>query len=239
MPALLDRSGRGIRGAASDGRIAGQADVDFAELGARVDRLARGLRGLGVRAGDAVALLMPNSPAHPVAFFAVLRLGARVVHLTPLDPARAVMRKIEDSEAGTLITTNLASVLPQAAGGAGRGGTVDRGRRRGMGAGRGGDAELPDGGDRDVGALDGAEGGIGRTLAPRGCGVAAVYRGDDRGNLGRRMLTHANLTSTVSIYDVWNSGAGAGVPGQGDRMLCVLPLFHIYALTAVMLRAIS
>ena len=68
--------------------------MDFAELGARVERLARGLRAQGVKAGDAVGLLLPNSPAHPVAFFAALRLGARVVHLTPLDPARSVRRKL-------------------------------------------------------------------------------------------------------------------------------------------------
>ncbi len=44
----------------------------------------------------------------------MLRLGARVVHLTPLDPARAVARKLADSGARTLITTNLPGTLPQA-----------------------------------------------------------------------------------------------------------------------------
>ncbi|MGI4944602.1 MAG: AMP-binding protein, partial [Janthinobacterium lividum] len=68
--------------------------MTFAELGARVDRLARGLAALGILPGDAVALLMPNSPAHPISFFAILRLGARVVHLSPLDPARIIERKL-------------------------------------------------------------------------------------------------------------------------------------------------
>ena len=35
--------------------------------------------------------------ARRIAFFAVLRMGGRVVHLSPLDPARALVRKIEDS----------------------------------------------------------------------------------------------------------------------------------------------
>src|SRR3954470_19702 len=88
--------------------------VSFAELGARADRLARGLAALGIHSGDAVALLLPNTPAHPVSFLAVLRLGARVVHLTALDPPRAVRRKLADSAARTLITTNLPGTLPQA-----------------------------------------------------------------------------------------------------------------------------
>ena len=76
--------------------------------------LARGLAALGVMAGDAVAVLLPNTPVHPITFFAVVTLGARLVHLTPLDPARAVMRKLADSGARTLITTDLPGVLPQA-----------------------------------------------------------------------------------------------------------------------------
>ena len=48
--------------------------MTYAELGRRADRLARGLIALGVLPGDAVALLLSNSPAHPIAFFAVLLL---------------------------------------------------------------------------------------------------------------------------------------------------------------------
>src|SRR3954452_19613675 len=62
--------------------------ISYAELGAGAERLARGLAALGIQPGDAVALLLPNTPAHPITFFAVLRLGGTVVHLTPLDPAR-------------------------------------------------------------------------------------------------------------------------------------------------------
>jgi long-chain acyl-CoA synthetase len=51
------------------------------------------------------------------------------------------------------------------------------------------------------------------------------------------MLSHGNLTAAVSIYGVWQSGQGV-LPGQ-DRVICALPLFHIYALTSVMLRAIQ
>jgi len=88
--------------------------MSYAELGERVDRLARGLTALGVLPGDAVALLLTNSPAHPIAFFAVMRIGGVVVHLSPLDPARAVERKLADSGAQTMIVGNLPVLLPQA-----------------------------------------------------------------------------------------------------------------------------
>ena len=52
------------------------------------------------------------------------------------------------------------------------------------------------------------------------------------------MLTHANLSAAVSIYRIWNDGQGRNM-SPADRVICVLPLFHIYALTAVMLRSIA
>src|SRR4051812_34315378 len=90
VPGLLDRAVRdyGARAAIEFRR----RRITYAELGAEVDRLARGLAAIGVRRDDAIALLLPNTPAHPISFFAILRLGARVVHLTPLDPARGVVR---------------------------------------------------------------------------------------------------------------------------------------------------
>lgn len=58
--------------------------VSYRELGDRVSRVANGLRELGVKAGDRVALIMPNAPQHVIAFYAVLRLGAVVVEHNPL-----------------------------------------------------------------------------------------------------------------------------------------------------------
>ena len=59
LPALLDRAVAtyGNRPALE---FRGQR-MTFADLGARVDRLARGLAALGILPGDAVALLLPNS----------------------------------------------------------------------------------------------------------------------------------------------------------------------------------
>ena len=60
------------------------AQTSYRELGALIGRAAAGLRKLGVRAGDRVALVLPNCPQHIVAFHAVLRLGAIVFEQNPL-----------------------------------------------------------------------------------------------------------------------------------------------------------
>jgi long-chain acyl-CoA synthetase len=63
------------------------------------------------------------------------------------------------------------------------------------------------------------------------------YTGGTTGTPKGAMLTHGNLSAAVSIYGVWQTGQGVQ-PAQ-DRVICVLPLFHIYALTSVMLRSIK
>ncbi|UCF11679.1 MAG: AMP-binding protein [Thermoplasmatales archaeon] len=56
--------------------------ITYAELNERVNRLAGGLVKLGIKAGDKVALWMPNRPEWIVTFFAVARIGAVLV---PMD----------------------------------------------------------------------------------------------------------------------------------------------------------
>ena len=59
--------------------------ISYAELRAGVDAVASGLMDLGVGPGTSVALYLPNTPYHPLSFFAALKAGGR--HRAPL-PAR-------------------------------------------------------------------------------------------------------------------------------------------------------
>jgi long-chain acyl-CoA synthetase len=52
------------------------------------------------------------------------------------------------------------------------------------------------------------------------------------------MLTHANLTAAVSMYGRWFEGQGRAWSAS-DRVIGVLPLFHIYMLTTVLLRCLK
>ena len=78
----------------------------YAELGAEIERVAEGLRLLGVQKGDTVALVLPNCPQHIVAFYAVLRLGAIVVEHNPLYTPRELRHQFEDHGAKVVIAWN-------------------------------------------------------------------------------------------------------------------------------------
>ncbi len=75
----------------------------YAELGEQIERAAEGLRQLGVRKGDPVALIMPNCPQHVVAFYAILRLGALVIEHNPLYTPRELRHQFEDHGATVVI----------------------------------------------------------------------------------------------------------------------------------------
>ncbi len=72
------------------------ATTTYAKLGDDIERAAEGLRALGVRKGDPVALILPNCPQHVVAFYAILRLGAIVVEHNPLYTPRELRHQFED-----------------------------------------------------------------------------------------------------------------------------------------------
>ncbi|MCU1425300.1 MAG: long-chain fatty acid--CoA ligase, partial [Microbacteriaceae bacterium] len=79
------------------------ATTTYRQLGAQITRAAEGLRALGVRAGDPVAIVLPNAPEHIVAFYAVLRLGAIVVEHNPLYTPRELRHQFEDHGAKVVI----------------------------------------------------------------------------------------------------------------------------------------
>jgi len=79
------------------------ATTTYRELGDQIARAAEGLRRRGVRAGDRVALVLPNCPQHVVAFYAALRLGAVVIEHNPLYTPRELRHQFEDHGAAVAI----------------------------------------------------------------------------------------------------------------------------------------
>ncbi|MEF8762560.1 AMP-binding protein, partial [Stenotrophomonas sp. A3_2] len=84
--------------------------LSYRQLSAYVDRLAAGLLARGIGPGRTVALFLPNTPWHTVAFFAALKAGCRLVHMSPLDAPRELAHKVMDSGADVIVTTDLAGL---------------------------------------------------------------------------------------------------------------------------------
>ncbi len=79
-------------------------ETSYSQLGEQIDRAAEGLRKLGVRKGDPIALILPNCPQHVVAFYAVLRLGGIVIEHNPLYTERELRHQFEQHGAKFAIT---------------------------------------------------------------------------------------------------------------------------------------
>ncbi len=81
--------------------------LTYRQLQAMVDRLAGHLAHFGVRKGDAVAILLPNTIACVVSYYAVLKIGAVTVMNNPLYTDRELEHQFNDSGARMLITIDL------------------------------------------------------------------------------------------------------------------------------------
>jgi long-chain acyl-CoA synthetase len=80
----------------------GDAELSYALLDELSARLAAHLRGCGIRPGDRVAIMLPNVPQFPIAYYAALRAGAVVVPVNVLFKRREVAFHVSDSEARVL-----------------------------------------------------------------------------------------------------------------------------------------
>ena len=89
------------------GRLTIGGKMTYRTLNEQVDRLATALYQLGVRKGDRVAVMLPNSPHYIISFFAAMRIGAIVVNTNPTYTSRELQHQLEDSGAETIILLNL------------------------------------------------------------------------------------------------------------------------------------
>lgn len=89
------------------GRVTVGGKITYRKLNELVDRFTNALFQLGVRKGDRVALMLPNSPQFVIAFFAAARLGAIVVNNNPTYTSRELKHQLLDSGAETIILLNL------------------------------------------------------------------------------------------------------------------------------------
>ena len=242
MPDLFDES---------VARFADRPCIDFLgrrwsyrETGAVADRVAKGLQRLGIAKGATVGLFLPNTPYFVFGYQGILKAGATVVNFNPLYAEQELVKQIEDSGVETMFCLDVAAVYSKLAPMLGRTrlkrivvcpmrdalpfakGLLFRllkGREL---------ARIPDDAHhvrfRDLTANDGRFDPV--TIEPREDVAVLQYTGGTTGVPKGAMLTHANLSANTAQAAAWFPGAR---PGQ-ERMLGVLPLFHVFAMTGVM-----
>ena len=84
-------------------------------MGDLVARAAKGLQDLGIKKGDRVGLLLPNSPYFVILYFAMLKIGATIVNFNPLYAEREIERQINDSGVTIMATVDVPSVYDKLA----------------------------------------------------------------------------------------------------------------------------
>ena len=79
----------------------------YAEIETEVNKMANGLRKLGIKKGDRVAVYLPNSPQFLVTFFAVQSLGAIFTAFNPLYSAREIKERLNDAQPKVFVTLDM------------------------------------------------------------------------------------------------------------------------------------
>jgi long-chain acyl-CoA synthetase len=219
------------------------AALTYRELDGLASRFAAGLQRLGVRKSDRVALVLPNCPQFVYSFFGTLKAGAVVVPTNPLYTVRELHNQLADS--GARVVVVLSRLYPQVAEAA-IGTDVEkivvtnvkehfplplrvlftlaRERKEGHRVDISRDSRAM--WLRDM---------VGAGASPEPVDVSpsdlAVlqYTGGTTGVPKGAMLSHRALVANVHQASAWHTQAL-----EGDRILAVMPFFHVYGLTIVM-----
>ncbi len=205
---------------------------DFARLEALAEKMAASLAARGVKKGDRVALMLPNCPQYVVSFFATVRLGAIVTQINPMYVEREIEHILKDSGAETIVvysemyprvksvmdSTSLKNVV-----------VVDlKGEPEGLEPGHLSFGEFL---VADVDPAPRVE------IDPADDVAVFQYTGGTTGVSKGAMLTHRNLVAnTQQTLDLFVDDPAAFSNNQS--IVAILPFFHIYGLTCVMLFSI-
>lgn len=224
--------------------------ISYGELNQLANRAAKGFQKLGVKPGIHVGIYLPNTPHYLISFFGVLKAGGTVVNYSPLDAEKVLEHKVEDSETDFIVTLDLAALYPQMdrllgatrlkqliVGNLAEMSAAPETVKDQLGAAKQ-LAEVPTD-DRHLtfqSLLDN-DGTYQRYPVASVADTIAVlqYTGGTTGLPKGAMLTHANLSAATNQFLETARGDPPVLEPGKERILAVLPPFHIYALTVNML----
>ncbi|KAA1000263.1 AMP-binding protein [Paraburkholderia panacisoli] len=222
------------------------ANLTYGELGRKATAFGAYLQSIGVKPGERVAIMLPNTFQYPVSLFGVLKAGAVVVNVNPLYTVRELAHQLKDSGAQTIIVfenfaktvedalpgTKVKNVIVTGLGDLLADGPNLKGRllnfmlrrvKKMVPA-----YKLP----QAVPLLDALSAGYSLPLTPVRAthdDIALLqYTGGTTGVAKGAMLTHKNIIANLLQAKAW---AERELKGEIETVLTPLPLYHIYSLT--------
>ncbi len=221
---------------------------DYREVADGARRVATGLAVMGYRKGDRIGLFLPNVPHYLAAYYGALRLGATVVNFSPLYTIDELAHQVADSGTRLIFTLSASALLPTALA------VLDRSALERLVVGSVAGALPPTKslfyrlfrrketskrpGDPRISAFsalianDGAHPAA--AIDPTRDVALIQYTGGTTGTPKGAMLTHANLAANARQVNAIDPH-----PQAPDRILGVLPLFHVFANTCVLNRTVA
>ena len=224
-----------------------RGETTFGELGQHIDALAAAMQQtLGVKKGDRIALLMPNCPFFPAAYYAALKIGATVVNCNPLYTVVELSHILKNSDARFIVTTDLELTFSKAEA------LINEGLAEGAIVAhfpnalpglkkflfkifKGRDLSKPQS-SSIAGKISNYEDFVAANGAPTPVDITpddpAVlqFTGGTTGLPKAAVLTHGNIAANLSQIDLW----GIDLFRPPNSLVAVLPFFHIFAMTVCM-----
>jgi long-chain acyl-CoA synthetase len=227
----------------------------YAEMADAVRRVAKGLQDKGIGKGDHVGLFLPNVPQYIAAYYGALAAGATVVNFSPLYTVEELTHQVADSGTSILFTVSAAALLPNALR------VLEISGLKELVVGNVAEA-LPKAKSwayrlfkrKEIAAVpaDSRITSYSDLLAnngdyvPQSCDplkdIAQLqYTGGTTGTPKGAMLSHQNITANARQINLLDPESHVNKPGapSDDRILGVLPFFHVFANATVLNRTVN
>jgi len=194
-------------------------EITYNELDKKARKVANVLIDQGVEPGDRVGLFVPNTLQFPPAYFGIINAGGVAVPINLRMDSDSMVYVVENSEMDVMIASDK---VPG-------GSAEDVAEAAGVGT-----VLIPNGGDHEIvkdydALVEEASTELDRPERDFEDVAVQPYTSGTTGNPKGVLLTHENLLTTIECYQK------GGLPiDPDDSTLLILPLFHIYALNALM-----
>jgi long-chain acyl-CoA synthetase len=226
----------------------------YAEMADAVRRVAKGLQAKGIGKGDQVGLFLPNVPHYIAAYYGTLAAGATVVNFSPLYSVDELAHQVADSGTSILFTVSAAALLPTAIK------VLDNSSLKELVVGSVAEvlpkakswayrlfkrkeiASIP--ADSRITAysdlLDNEGDYTAQPCNPETDIAQLQYTGGTTGTPKGAMLSHQNITANARQINCIDPESYFNKPDRpsDDRILGVLPFFHVFANATVLNRTV-